>query len=88
MIASRIAAHAGDIAKGIPHAAAWDLEMSIARKDLDWDKQMKLAIDPERAKYIRETRNPSGSKGCAMCGKYCAMKILSKYLSLDHVYQC
>ena len=88
VIASRIAAHAGDIAKGIPHAAAWDLEMSIARKDLDWDKQMKLAIDPERAKYIRETRNPSGSKGCAMCGKYCAMKILSKYLSLDHVYQC
>ena len=88
VIASRIAAHAGDIAKVIPHAAAWDLEMSIARKDLDWDKQMKLAIDPERAKYIRETRNPSGSKGCAMCGKYCAMKILSKYLSLDHVYQC
>ena len=88
VIAARIGAHSGDIAKGIPGAARWDLEMSLARKDLDWDKQMELAIDPPRAKEIRETRNPSGSKGCAMCGKYCAMKILSKFLSLDHVYQC
>ncbi|MGM9568400.1 MAG: phosphomethylpyrimidine synthase ThiC [Clostridia bacterium] len=88
VIAARIGAHSGDIAKGIPGAARWDLEMSLARKDLDWDKQMELAIDPPRAKEIRETRNPSGSKGCAMCGKYCAMKILSKFLSLDHVYEC
>lgn len=88
VIAARIGAHSGDIAKGIPGAARWDLEMSLARKDLDWDKQMELAIDPPRAKEIRETRNPSGSKGCAMCGKYCAMKILSNFLSLDHVYQC
>ncbi|MEG2638182.1 MAG: phosphomethylpyrimidine synthase ThiC [Clostridiales bacterium] len=88
VIASRIAAHAGDIAKGVPYAADWDLEMSIARKDLDWEKQLELSIDSTRAKYIRETRNPSGSKGCAMCGKYCAMKILAKYLDLDHVYGC
>ena len=88
VIAARIGAHAGDIGKGIPCAAEWDLAMSVARKDLDWEKQIELAIDPEEAKYIRETRNPSGSKGCAMCGKYCAMKILSKYLDLDHVYQC
>lgn len=88
VIAARIGAHAGDIGKGIPCAAEWDLAISVARKDLDWEKQIELAIDPEEAKYIRETRNPSGSKGCAMCGKYCAMKILSKYLDLDHVYQC
>ena len=67
------------IAKGVVKAAQWDLDMSIARKDLDWNKQMSLAIDPKRAREVRETRNPSGSKGCAMCGKYCAMKILSKF---------
>lgn len=88
VIAARIGAHSGDIAKGVAKAAQWDLDMSIARKDLDWEKQMELAIDPQRAKEIRETRNPSGSKGCAMCGKYCAMKILSKFLSLDRVYEC
>lgn len=87
-MAARIGAHSGDIAKGVAKAAQWDLDMSIARKDLDWNKQMSLAIDPKRAREVRETRNPSGSKGCAMCGKYCAMKILSKFLSLDHVYQC
>lgn len=88
VVAARIGAHSGDIAKGVAKAAQWDLNMSIARKDLDWNKQMSLAIDPKRAREVRETRNPSGSKGCAMCGKYCAMKILSKFLSLDHVYQC
>ncbi len=80
VIAARIAAHAGDLAKGLPGAAEWDLEMSKARKLLDWKKQIQLAVDPERAQYLREERSDGNSEGCAMCGKYCAMKVVSEYL--------
>ena len=80
VIAARIAAHAGDLAKGLKSAHQWDLEMSIARKKLDWKRQLELAIDPQRAAEIRKTRNNGESSACAMCGKYCAMEIVSKYL--------
>lgn len=80
VIAARIAAHAGDLAKGLKAAHQWDLEMSIARKKLDWKRQLELAIDPQRAAEIRKTRNNGESSACAMCGKYCAMEIVSKYL--------
>lgn len=80
VIAARIAAHAGDLAKGLKAAHQWDLEMSVARKKLDWKRQLELAIDPQRAAEIRKTRNKSESSACAMCGKYCAMEIVSKYL--------
>lgn len=80
VIAARIAAHAGDLAKGMKEAYQWDLEMSVARKKLDWKKQLELAIDPPRAKEIRKSRNNGESTACAMCGKYCAMEIISKYL--------
>jgi len=80
VIASRIAAHAGDIAKGVPGAREWDLDLSKARKELDWDQQLELALDPMQARKIRDTRKGSGESGCAMCGKYCAVKIVSKYL--------
>lgn len=52
IIASRIAAHAADIAKGIPSAMDWDNEMSLARKNLDWEKMFSLAIDPEKARRV------------------------------------
>jgi len=81
VIAARIAAHVGDLAKGMKEAYQWDLEMSVARKRLDWRRQLELAIDPERAQEIRKTRNNSESSACAMCGKYCAMEIVSKYLN-------
>lgn len=80
VIAARIAAHAGDIAKGLPGAREWDLKLSTARRELDWDQQMKLALDPVHAKKMRDARMGSGESGCAMCGKYCAVKIVSKYL--------
>lgn len=80
VIAARIAAHAGDLAKGMKEAYQWDLEMSLARKKLDWKKQLELAIDPQRAAEIRKTRNKSESTACAMCGKYCAVEIVAKYL--------
>lgn len=80
VIAARIAAHAGDVAKGLPGAREWDFQLSMARKDLDWDRQMELALDPERARKVKNARRGTGESGCAMCGKYCAVEIVSKYL--------
>lgn len=80
VIASRIAAHAADIVKGIPGAREWDLKMAKARKALDWDAQLQLAIDPEKAKAKRGARNAKGTEACSMCGDYCAMKIVGEYL--------
>ena len=70
----RIAAHAADIAKGIPGAAEWDRQMSIARKALDWPKMLDLAIDTEHAKKVRESSLPMDKSLCTMCGELCAMK--------------
>ncbi|MHB0912007.1 MAG: phosphomethylpyrimidine synthase ThiC [Armatimonadota bacterium] len=80
VIASRIAAHAGDIAKGIPGAMDWDREMSVARKALDWGKQLELAIDPVKFKKYRTERATGCDEVCSMCGKYCAMKVVDEYL--------
>ena len=82
VVAARIAAHAADLAKGLPSATAWDLELSKARKALDWSRQIELAIDPQRAAYFRKTRSNESSSACAMCGKYCAMEVVSKYLGI------
>lgn len=79
VIASRIAAHAGDIIKGVKGAWEWDQEMSVARKNLDWNAQLKLALDPEKAGQTRDRRGTT-SAGCSMCGNYCAMELVSKYL--------
>ncbi|MPM98362.1 5-hydroxybenzimidazole synthase BzaA [bioreactor metagenome] len=80
IIASRIAAHAADIVKGVKGAREWDLKMAKARKALDWDQQIQLAIDPEKAARYRQERNPGGAEACSMCGNYCAMKIVGEYL--------
>ncbi|MBP2632727.1 MAG: Phosphomethylpyrimidine synthase [Firmicutes bacterium] len=81
VIASRIAAHAADIVKGVPGAKEWDLKMAKARKALDWQKQIDLAIDPVKAKAKRGARNAEGTEACSMCGDYCAMKIVGEYLN-------
>jgi phosphomethylpyrimidine synthase len=80
VIASRIAAHCADIAKGIPGAKDWDIEMSKARKELSWGKQIRLSIDPEKAKKIHEIRKSKSKDVCSMCGEFCAMKISSDVL--------
>lgn len=80
VIASRIAAHCADIAKKIPGARDWDIEMSKARKELNWGKQIQLAIDPERAREIHEKRKSKSEDVCSMCGEFCAMKISSEAL--------
>lgn len=79
VITSRIAAHAADIVKGVKGAKEWDLEMARARKILDWNKQMELAIDPELARKKRGERNLEGETACSMCGEYCAVKIVGEY---------
>ncbi|MFZ5641259.1 MAG: phosphomethylpyrimidine synthase ThiC [Bacillota bacterium] len=85
VVAARIAAHAADLAKGLPGAAQWDLELSKARKAMDWHKQIELAIDPQRAAHFRKTRSDDTSSACAMCGKYCAMEVVSQYLGTAKV---
>ncbi len=80
VIATRIAAHAADVAKGIPGAIEWDHQMAHARKQLDWDKQLSLAIDPELAKSYRDSVKPEDEDVCSMCGEYCAIKMVNETL--------
>jgi len=81
VIASKIAAHVADLAKGIKSAYERDANMGKARKNLDWDAQAELSIDPELVMEIR-SKNPSSEKeACTMCGKFCAMKGVREYLS-------
>lgn len=76
VIASKIAAHAADIAKGIPGAIEQDIEMSKARASLDWEKMYKYAIDPKKARMFREKALPKEEEDvCTMCGPYCAIKV-------------
>ena len=81
VIVTKIAAHAADIARGHKGAVERDRKMSEARKNLDWDTQMELVIDPEKAKKKREENPPSESDVCTMCGKYCAIKQVREYLT-------
>jgi phosphomethylpyrimidine synthase len=85
IIASKIAAHAADIAKGITGAREWDYKMSKARKELDWDTMLKLAIDSEKAKNYRASSMPGDKETCTMCGKICAIKIMNKVLSGEKI---
>lgn len=80
IIASRIAAHAADVAKGIPGAIDWDNAMSHARRNLDWPKMMELAIDPEKATRYRESSQPIDKDVCTMCGDLCAVKRCNEIL--------
>lgn len=87
IIASKIAAHAADIAKGIPGAREQDDRMAEARQKLDWDAQFKEALDPERAKAIRDSRLPEDdhSDTCSMCGKFCAVRSINKALAGEKI---
>ena len=80
IISARIAAHAADIAKGVPGAADWDNDMSQARRQLDWDKMFSLAIDPEKARSYRASSKPEKEDTCSMCGNFCAVKNVNRIL--------
>ncbi len=79
VIASRIAAHAADVVKGVKGAKEWDEQMSKARKALDWKTQAKLSLDPEISQQVH-SKIPASGATCSMCGKYCAMAIVESYL--------
>jgi phosphomethylpyrimidine synthase len=79
LIASRIAAHAADIVKGVPGARERDLELARARKRLDWETQRRLAIDPAKFAAVRKRRR-TRTRACSMCGDFCAMRIVGEFL--------
>ena len=87
IIASKIAAHAADIAKGVRGAREIDDKMADARRVLDWDAQWECAIDPETAKAIRSSRMPEDdhSDTCSMCGKFCAVRSMNKALANEYI---
>ena len=74
IMASRIAAHAGDLAKGLKDAETIDHKMSKARGDLDWEGQFDCALDPEKARRFRKSSQPEEKEVCTMCGDFCAVK--------------
>ena len=85
IIASKIAAHAADIAKHIPHARDIDDKMADARRNFDWDVQWECSLDPETAKKIRNDKKPEIEESCSMCGKFCAVRSMNKALNGEHI---
>lgn len=80
IIASKIAAHAGDLVKGVPGAAEWDRNMSEARAAIDWERMFSLAIDPDKARRYREESIPELEDTCTMCGKICAVRTMNEIM--------
>ncbi len=76
VVASRIAAHAADIVKGVKGAMEKDIQMARCRKKLDWEGQFALAIDPEKAKRLRAESGVADHGACTMCGEFCAYKVM------------
>ena len=85
IMASKIAAHAADIAKGVRGAREIDDKMADARRVLDWEAQWECAMDPETAKAIRDDRKPEHEDTCSMCGKFCAVRSMNKALAGEHI---
>ncbi len=83
VMASKIAAHVGDMIKYGDRARAWDLDMARARRDLDWGRQYEVAIDEGRAREIRNSRLPEDTEACTMCGDFCALKIVKENFNFD-----
>jgi len=80
VIASRIAAHIGDIEKGIPGAWERNERMSSARRRFDWEGMFSLAIDPARARRVRDLTEDKDRDVCTMCGELCAIKTHTRFL--------
>lgn len=80
IVAAKIAAHAADIAKGVPGAVEWDNRMSEARKKLDWEAMFALGMDEEKARRYRAEAKPQKEDTCSMCGNFCAVKNTNRIL--------
>jgi len=83
VIAARIAAHAGDIAKGVPGALEMDTRMAKCRKKLDWEGQFALALDPEKARRLRAESGVADHGACTMCGEFCAYKVMDSAMEKE-----
>jgi phosphomethylpyrimidine synthase len=83
VIATRIAAHAADIAKGVPGAIDKDNAMALARKKLDWEGQFAMALDPDKAREYRANSPVSDHGACTMCGEFCAYKVMDTAMARD-----
>lgn len=88
IIASRIAAHAADIAKGVPHARQQDNAMSEARHKVDWEAMFDLALDQDKARRYFESTPPADRHTCSMCGKMCAVRTTNLILEGKQVEFC
>lgn len=88
IVASKIAAHAADIAKGIPNARDIDNEMAKARHKMDWDRMFEIAIDGEKARDYFESTPPADRHTCSMCGKMCAVRTTNMILEGKKVEFC
>ncbi|MFQ7540003.1 MAG: phosphomethylpyrimidine synthase ThiC, partial [Clostridium sp.] len=85
IIASKIAAHAADIAKGVKGAIDWDHSMAEARGNLDWEAMFSLSMDPQKARTYRAQSTPEREDTCTMCGKMCAIRNMNKILRGENV---
>ena len=83
IIASRIAAHAADLTRGIDRHL--DDEMAHARRSLSWEAMFEASVDPDTARAIREERSPAHEDTCSMCGKFCAIRSVNKSLKGEKV---
>jgi phosphomethylpyrimidine synthase len=79
VIATRIAGHAADVARGLAKARAWDDEIARTRKALDWERQIELSIDPPKARQYWQESRPLLDEVCTMCGKFCAIKMVREF---------
>ncbi len=83
IVASRIAAHAGDIAKGIPGSRDWDDAMSRARQKIDWEAMFTLALEPGKPRAYRASSKPAEEDTCTMCGDLCAMRTMNRLMAKE-----
>ena len=88
IVASKIAAHAADIAKNVPHARDLDNKMAEARHKLDWEEMFDIAYDGEKARRYFETVPPKERHSCSMCGKMCAVRTTNMILEGKKVEFC
>lgn len=85
IIASKIAAHAADIAKGVKGARDWDNKMADARRRIDWEEMFELALDSEKPRKYRASAPPKEENTCSMCGEQCAVKNMNKILGGEDI---
>ncbi len=83
IIATRIAAHAADLARGRAKSWEQDRQMALARKALNWERQIGLCLDPEKARRMRAESPPSESEVCTMCGEFCAIKMVREFFKKE-----